>query len=175
MKVRKQTSQVQARSGRRMGNFPMLGFSLSFALSLSACGATSPEMQHSHVLHEDLVDADIPPDWVIEGSPKARIKHVANAPGGVMNPAIWECSAGKFNWHFASDELVHILGGEVLVRSDDGSERVLKPGDVAYFPAGMHSVWEVNTFVRKLAVFAENSAPLSLRVQRKLGKLFGSD
>lgn len=148
-------------------------FSLSFLLSVG-CGVAEPQVQASNVFHQDLVDADIPPEWIIEGTPKARIKHLTDVPNGVMSPAIWECSAGKFHWHFGSDEIVHVLEGGVIVHDDDGSKRVLSAGDVGYFPAGTHSVWEVETSIRKLAIFADNKAPFALKVQRKLVGIFGS-
>jgi uncharacterized cupin superfamily protein len=100
------------------------------------------------------------------------VKFLAASGDGELNTALWECSAGKFKWHFFCDEVVHILDGEVRVSEEDGSnERVLKPGDVAYFHVGMITIWDVKTFVRKLAVMRENTAPLALRAQRKIDSL----
>jgi len=64
----------------------------------------------------------------------------------------WSCTPGRFEWHYAVDETVHIISGEVLVTDENGKIHRLGPGDMAFFPAGSHSVWQVTKTVRKLAV-----------------------
>ncbi len=149
-----------------------LFMSAALLLAGGCSSGTGPEMQLSHVLHEELPDSDIPAAWVLEGTPKAKTKWLARSEDGAVMTALWECSKGKFEWHFGSDELVHILVGSVTVRSEDGKEQTLKVGDVAYFPAGMRTVWTVHDYVRKLAVLRDNSAPFALRAKRKLNELF---
>jgi uncharacterized cupin superfamily protein len=39
------------------------------------------------------------------------------------------------HWHTIEDELVYVLSGEVVLRTNDG-EQVLRPGTYAAFPAG---------------------------------------
>lgn len=128
-------------------------------------------MQAAHVGHDDLSPAEIDPSWIVEGSPRARVKHLVAAPDAALAIALWDCTAGKFDWYFSGDELVHILVGEVTVRDGDGSTRVLKPGDIAYFPAGMRSLWHVHDYVKKLAVFRNNRPSFARRAQRKLASL----
>jgi uncharacterized cupin superfamily protein len=48
--------------------------------------------------------------------------------------------------------MVHVISGEVFVTDETGLERRLGPGDMAFFPAGSHSLWRVPVAVRKLAV-----------------------
>jgi hypothetical protein len=58
-----------------------------------------------------------------------------------------------FKVTFALDEIVHILAGEVVVREEGpGPVRTLGPGDVAYFPMGLVTHWNVPRFVRKFFV-----------------------
>jgi len=64
----------------------------------------------------------------------------------------WSCTPGRFEWHYAVDETVHIISGEVFVTDEKGRIHRLGPGDMAFFPAGSHSVWQVTKEVRKLAV-----------------------
>ena len=47
---------------------------------------------------------------------------------------------------------MHIISGEVIVTDEQGRVHRLGPGDMAFFPAGSHSVWLVTKEVRKLAV-----------------------
>lgn len=141
----------------------------------SACvDVTPPVAQHSHVFHENLAPTPIPPMWVLAGQPKARVKLLAAAGDDGMRAALWDCSAGKFKWHFRSDELVHILDGEVRVTDADGLSRTLKTGDVAYFAAGTNSIWHVERYVKKLAVLRDNRESIVHRAQRKLNQLFAS-
>jgi hypothetical protein len=84
----------------------------------------------------------------------------------------WSCTPGRFEWHYAVDETVHIISGEVLVTDENGKIHRLGPGDMAFFPAGSHSVWQVTKTVRKLAV-CRHSMPRPFGfVLRAWNKLF---
>lgn len=126
---------------------------------------------------ETLEAAPVPPDWVIEGQPEARIGKISNSADTFASTFIWSCTAGRFNWYFVSDETVHILEGEVFVTDDDGAQRRLGPGAVALFRAGSHSVWHVPQFVKKIAFIYEAppvAVSLSLRALRKMQMLMSS-
>ncbi len=147
---------------------------LMVGIGAACVDGTAPTAQHSHVFHEDLAPTQIPPMWVLSGQPQARVKLLAAASDEGMRAALWDCSAGKFKWHFRSDELVHILDGEVRVTDAGGSSRTLKTGDVAYFAAGTDSIWHVDRYVKKLAVLRDNRESIVDRAQRKLNQLFAS-
>lgn len=121
-----------------------------------------------------LESAPLPADWIIEGKPQARSKRLATSPDGVSAVIAWSCSAGRFHWHYTVDEVLHIISGEVLVTDEKGECRRLGPGDVAYFPAGSHSVWHVIHEVKKLAI-CRQSIPrplgLALRAWNKLAAM----
>lgn len=107
-----------------------------------------------------LEAAPIRPEWVIEGAPQARCRELSRSADGTAITAVWDCTAGAFNWHFAGDETVHILEGAVTV--DDGSgPKTLRAGDVAFFPAGTWARWEVSSYVKKLA-FCRDPLPRPL-------------
>lgn len=105
----------------------------------------------AHVDTIAMNPAPINPDWVIDGSPVARAGQIVQSSDGTAASAVWDCTAGTFNWHFGIDETVHILDGEVEVSTADGRPRVLRAGDVALFRAGTTAVWHVPTYVRKIA------------------------
>ena len=50
---------------------------------------------------------------------------------------------------FSWDEFVCILEGEVTIREAGGISHTLKAGDVAHFPRGLTTDWDVPKFVRK--------------------------
>jgi uncharacterized cupin superfamily protein len=87
----------------------------------------------------ELVPDPIRPNWIIEGTPQARSKRLAQSADGTSMIMAWSCSAGRFHWHYAVDETLHITTGEVFVTDDDGKVRRLLPGDMAFFPAGSSS------------------------------------
>jgi uncharacterized protein len=99
-----------------------------------------------------LEPAPIVPGWIVEGAPEARAKELARSGDGTSVVVAWSCTAGRFHWHYSVDETVHVISGEVFVTNDDGAERRLGPGDMAFFPAGSSSLWRVPCSVRKLAV-----------------------
>ncbi len=99
----------------------------------------------------ELRDAHINPDWIIAGSPRARLAEQSRSVDGAAATAVWECTAGHFRWFFAWDETVVILEGEVHVTAEDGTERTLRKGDIAYFKANSWAVWKIDRYVRKIA------------------------
>jgi uncharacterized cupin superfamily protein len=120
----------------------------------------------------DLDASPITAEHVIEGDPVARSVQLTTSDDGLVSTYVWDCTAGRFHWHFGVDEVVHILDGEVHVTGDDGATAILRTGDVGHFPLGSHSVWHVPEYVRKLAVHrAPRPAPLALRAARRLRRM----
>jgi uncharacterized protein len=99
-----------------------------------------------------LAPAPIPPEWIMEGTPIARNKLMARSSDGNSFAVVWSCTAGVFNWSYAFDETLHIISGEVFVTDKKGEEHHLRPGDMAFFPAGSRSLWRVPSEIRKFAV-----------------------
>ena len=124
----------------------------------------------------EMLPCPINPSWVVEGSPVARNFVLSRSEDGGACTLLWDCTAGRFNWFYDIDETVYVLEGSVIVRDDEGVERVLGPGDSALFPAGSHAVWQVDSYVRKVA-FCRNPVPqpimLASRILKKLAKLTG--
>jgi uncharacterized cupin superfamily protein len=118
-----------------------------------------------------LDPAPIEPRWIVEGTPQARARELARSADGAAVGVAWSCTAGRFHWHYGVEETVHVISGEVFITNDDGAERRLGPGDMAFFPAGSRSLWRVPCAVRKLAV-CRHSLPkplgLALRAWNKL-------
>src|SRR5262249_56582480 len=100
----------------------------------------------------ELSPAPIPESWILFGTPEARSRQLARSEDGASSVMAWSCTAGRFNWQYMVDETVHIISGEVFITNEKGEECRLGPGDMAFFPAGTHSVWRVPVAVRKLAV-----------------------
>jgi len=127
----------------------------------------------------DLVALDpapISPDWILAGTPQARSKLLAKSHDGTSSIMVWECTAGRFNWHYSEDETVVIISGEVFIRSTKGEETRLGQGDVGFFPAGSSCTWRINDRVKKVAVLRKDM-PLALgfgvRLWNKALRLLG--
>lgn len=106
--------------------------------------------------------APIRPAWIRGGSPVAQARSLFSSDDGQLSVTIWECSVGEFQWQFNSDEVIHVLEGEVEV---DGKR--LSVGSVAFFPAGSTAYWRVISPVRKLAIHRSLDVPLWRRAARK--------
>ena len=89
---------------------------------------------------------------------------------------VWECTAGRFTWHYNEDETVVVIAGEVFITNDQGEERRLGQGDMGFFPAGSSCVWRVADRIKKVAVLRKD-LPLSLgfgvRAWHKLSQIVG--
>src|ERR1700744_5343897 len=120
---------------------------------------------------EELSSAPINPAWILEGTPSARNRIIAPSTDRFGWTMLWDCTAGKFNWHYTIDETVHIIDGGVIVTDADGATITLRPGDIVFFPAGSTAQWHVETYVRKVA-YCQKPVPatvgLPLRVMRKI-------
>jgi uncharacterized cupin superfamily protein len=125
---------------------------------------------------EELKPAPIKPSWVLSGAPVAQNKMLASSRDRTSYIMVWECTPGRFNWHYSEDETVVIISGEVFITNEHGQERRLGPGDMAFFPAGSSCMWRITNKVRKVAVF-RNVLPkpmaLGLRVWNKLIQIMG--
>lgn len=113
-----------------------------------------PDFLVAKVSLDALVDAPLRPGTVLAGAPAARSLSLGASPDGLLSYGLWDCTAGAFRWHFRSDEIVHILDGDVTVHVDPaGAPRRLGVGDVAYFPRGMVTIWTIERYVKKLAIY----------------------
>lgn len=115
----------------------------------------------------EMAPAPIEPSWVIAGKPEARLSLHSRAYDEQATTAIWDCTAGTFRWYFGWDETVMILDGEVHVTGEDGSERTLKAGDIAYFPGKSWATWHIDSYVRKIA-FCRKEFPAPINLAFKL-------
>ncbi|MBA4612616.1 cupin domain-containing protein [Stappia taiwanensis] len=119
----------------------------------------------------DLQPQPINPDWILDGTPEARCTQLAEGSDRHATMAVWDCTAGRFNWYFGCDEAVYILEGSVTVTGPDGEVRKLTAGDTAYFPAYTWFEWHVEEYVRKVA-FCHDVLPVMARLPvRILGKM----
>ena len=109
----------------------------------------------------DLEPAPISPDWILAGTPQARSKLLAKSHDRTSSIMVWECTAGRFNWHYSEDETVVVISGEVFITSEKGEERRLGQGDMGFFPAGSSCTWRINDRVKKVAVLRKDM-PLAL-------------
>ena len=125
----------------------------------------------------DLEPDPFPREWVLDGEPRARAKEIARSRDGTMTVVAWSCTKGRFRWQYFVDEMVHILSGEVVIVDHTDTQRRLRPGDTAFFPAGSSSVWDVEDEVRKVAVCRMDmpkSVARGVRVLNKLRRLADS-
>ena len=120
---------------------------------------------------DDLSPAPIDPSWILEGNPLARIKFMSGSSDGTANTYIWDCTAGRFNWHYFFDETACVLEGSVVVRDEQGVSHTVQAGETMFFPAGSSAEWTVKAYVRKVAVLRHPMPTQIVLVTRMLNKL----
>ena len=109
----------------------------------------------------DLAPLPIEPSRIKQGAPVARAITLSESPDSLLTVGLWDCTAGTFVWIFSSDEIVHIVEGEVRVR-EGATTHVLVPGRLAYFPRGLETIWEVPAYVKKLFILRAPPPPTRL-------------
>ena len=135
--------------------------------SSAASNALALAMQCGSTASAELGDSPIEPTWILGGNPVARSLNLAKANDQNLSCGLWDCTAGTFQWIFRCDEIVHILEGEVTVQDDFGT-RTLRPGDIAFFPQGLETVWHVRHYVKKFAIHRSVELTLARRVASKV-------
>ncbi len=117
--------------------------------------------------------APIPAQWILHGEPAARNRILSRSGDGTATTVVWDCTAGSFNWLYQSEETVHILEGTATL-TFGATVQVISPGSVVVFPAGSHARWDVDSYIRKLAIFRDTVPPpfsFSMRAMRRLRRL----
>jgi uncharacterized cupin superfamily protein len=108
----------------------------------------------------DLKPAPICADWILAGRPEASSRLLAKSGDRTSSIMVWECTPGRFNWHYSEDETVVVISGEVFITTENGEERRLGQGDIGFFPAGCSCTWRVTERIRKVAVLRKDLPPL---------------
>lgn len=93
----------------------------------------------------------IPQEWILEGIPTARRKQLVGSSDNLSSTHMWDCTAGRFNWYYTTDEVIYVLEGSVVVEDIAGVRRRLGAGDIFLFPAGTRFHWTVPHYIRKIA------------------------
>jgi uncharacterized protein len=119
----------------------------------------------------NLTTRPIEPSWIIEGNPVAEWCVLSKSADGLAFTVVWECTEGKFNWHYDFDETILILEGSIVLENDTMKPTRYSAGDVIFFKDGAHARWHVEGRVRKLA-FCRTTQPMlfgfALRAFNKL-------
>lgn len=114
--------------------------------TISIEGAVEPK-RDAH----GLIPAPIPQAWILEGSPVARQKHLAGSSDQLAAALMRDCTAGRFNWFYDTDAVIHVLEGSAIIEDVAGVRRRLQAGDTFLFPAGSRYHWTVPDYIRKVA------------------------
>jgi uncharacterized cupin superfamily protein len=123
--------------------------------------AMSKSIVMANAATAELEPAPISPDWVLHGTPETRSKELARSRDLTSYVMVWDCTAGRFNWHYSKDETLVVISGEAFITNEKGEERRLGPGDIVFFPAGSSSTWRVPSYIKKVA-FLRHTMPRPL-------------
>jgi len=121
--------------------------------------------------------APINRDWILEGTPEATGCPIFETSDRGDNVHEWQCSPGRFVWHYGIDEIVYIIEGRARIKDlATGVTTNVAAGTSILFQCGSSAEWTVDERVRKIAI---NHIPLSPKLVRmraawrRLKRLFG--
>jgi uncharacterized protein len=126
-----------------------------------------PDVVRSVATTEDLAPDPMDPSWILEGNPQARSRKLFLSPDRTISAILWDCSAGRFDWHYGTDEIIQIVDGEAELTFPSGTVTVVRPGDVVYFPGAQVVRFNVPKYVRKVALYSSH-ASLPRRLARRI-------
>ena len=119
-----------------------------------------PVVARSVATVDDLSPAPLDPSWILEGTPVARARTLELPEDRTITAMLWDSSAGRFDWHYGGDEIIHILAGEAELTFESGTVTTVRPGDMVYFPGAQVVRWHVPTYVRKVALYGARISPI---------------
>ena len=128
---------------------------------------TTISIEGARIARDDtygLAPSPIPRAWILEGNPVARKKELVRSSDRLAGTFMWDCTAGRFNWFYGEDEVIHVLEGSVVIEAS-GVRRRLQAGDTFLLPAGSQYLWSVSHYIRKLA-FVYPPLPPEMRIIR---------
>jgi uncharacterized protein len=135
----------------------------------------------SHVIfsqgRRSLLAYPIKKDWVVDGTPEARGCPLFETSDQCANVHEWECTRGRFVWHYDVDEIVYIVEGDARIKDlATGLSTNITAGTSVLFQRGSSAEWTVDGYIRKVAI---NHVPLSPKITllrnawRRLKRLLG--
>jgi uncharacterized cupin superfamily protein len=120
-----------------------------------------PKIQHVAAPAEPWPDMPLLPSQIQGGRPVARGTILTQSEDLKISSGLWSCEPGQFTWTFTWDEFVRVLEGEVTITENDGESYKLRAGDLAHFPIGMTTRWDVSKTIKKFFVI-RTPEPLKL-------------
>jgi len=115
-------------------------------------------------------------NWVVDGTPEAKGCPIFETSDQNANVHEWQCTRGRFVWHYGVDEIVYIIEGDARIKDlATGLSTNIIAGTSVLFQRGSSAEWTVDRYIRKIAV---NHIPLSPRIAillsawRRLKRLF---
>lgn len=122
-----------------------------------------------------LNPSPIEPSWIIDGDPQASSCMLSWSADGSASTIVWQCTEGRFEWHYDFDETILILEGSIVLESDTMKPTRYGPGDVILFRNGASAKWHVEGHVKKLAFCRTTPPPViafATRALRALKRMF---
>jgi uncharacterized cupin superfamily protein len=116
----------------------------------------------------ELAPNPLPPEWIEAGTPTARSVLLTQSEDQLLSSGLWECTAGRFKFIHDSDEIVRIVEGKVTVRHGSTTYE-LGVGDVAHFPEGTTTYWDIPEYVKKFWVQRAPRRSLVGKLRARLG------
>jgi uncharacterized cupin superfamily protein len=96
----------------------------------------------------------LPPHSIVSGAPAARVRWARVQEQPPYYAGVWTVEPCAFDYTFELTETAHILEGRVVVSQKDGPRLELGPGDLATFPKGAVTRWDVRERLKKVFVDA---------------------
>jgi uncharacterized cupin superfamily protein len=99
----------------------------------------------------------VAPERVTQGSPSTRLAETV--AGECFKSGLWEVTPGRFSTAPRGfDEVIHIISGSGVLRSEDGTAVELSPGVSFLMEDGFVGEWEIREQLQKFYAKAQTAS-----------------
>jgi uncharacterized protein len=113
--------------------------------------------EKSHYLSNSKTEDYVafPVEGILEGEPNVRVHWLRDSGSGegMMLAALQRADPSRLEYVFPGDETFLLLKGEIDIELTETGETVtVRAGDIASFPKGAKSIWNIKSMMEKFVV-----------------------
>jgi uncharacterized protein len=118
------------------------------------------EKSHYHASSKTEDYVPVPVEGVLEGEANVRVHWLRESASGegTLLAGLLRADPSRIAYVFPGDETFLLLKGEVDIELETGETVSVRAGDMASFPRGLKSIWDIKSTMEKFVVVSADQS-----------------